>query len=60
MAIAANARFIERLRERLTQGNADIFDSVVSVDLEIANSLNLDIDEPMSRYRSSIFRCHRD
>jgi hypothetical protein len=50
MAIAPNARFIERLRERLTQGNADIFDSVVSVDLEIANSLNLDIDEPMSRY----------
>ena len=48
MAIAANARFIERLRERLTQGNADIFDSVVSVDLEIANSFDIDIDEPVS------------
>src|SRR5258706_13441638 len=50
MAVAANADFVaDRLRNRLAEGDADVFDGVMRIDMQIARCLQLDIDHAVAR-----------
>ena len=45
VAVAANARLVaQRLLHRLPEGNADVFDRVVLIDVQIALGLDVQID----------------
>ena len=51
MAIAYDAFFItDGLAERLSQGNTDIFNRVVCIDVQITFCLDLKIDQTMTRH----------
>jgi hypothetical protein len=50
MAVARHSFFIaHRLRERLAEGDADVFHGVVRIDVEIALGHDVDIDQPVAR-----------
>ena len=51
MAVTQDAAAVAgRLLDRLAQRDADIFDRVVRVDLEVAFGVDLEIDQPVPRH----------
>ena len=49
MAVTADACLVaQRLSKRLTEGDADVFDGVVVVDVQVAITIDVDIDHAMS------------
>jgi hypothetical protein len=49
MAVAANAAFVaQRLLDRLAQGDADVLDGVMGVDVQIALGFDLQIDQAVA------------
>ena len=49
MTVAGHAFFIaDCFAEGFTQGNADIFDGMVIVDMQVAFALDVQVDQPMS------------
>ena len=51
VAIAANAFSVaDRLGNRLAQRDADVLDRVVRIDVQVTLGLDVEINQPMSRY----------
>ena len=51
MAVAAQPFFVaQRFAQRLTEGNADILDRMMRIDMQITFGLNLKINQPMASH----------